>query len=62
MTERTVAPEQEAQTARAEESEDALISRVSAGRRSGDDRGLDVDALVHRAAQRNKAALDRLAK
>lgn len=47
---------------RAEEPEDVLVARVAADRRSGNLSGDDVEELLRRAAERNKAALDRLAQ
>jgi len=44
------------------DSEDALIVRVAADRRAGKDTTKDVEALLHIAAEKNQAALDRLAK
>ena len=47
---------------RAEEPEDDLVARVAADRRSGNMSADDVEELLRRAAERNKAALDRLAQ
>ena len=47
---------------RAEEPDDVLVARVAADRRSGNMSDDDVDELLRRAADRNKAALDRLAQ
>jgi hypothetical protein len=44
------------------ESEEILISRIAADRRSGKDTTQGVAALLRRAGKQNKAALDRLAK
>lgn len=62
MSKRSPAPEQEIEAPALEESDDALIARVSAARRSGDPSESGVSALLRSAAERNKAALDRLAK
>jgi hypothetical protein len=43
-------------------SEDELVSRIAASRRSGRDTTNDVDALLRLADNKNRAALDRLAK
>lgn len=42
-------------------SDDALVARAARGRRAGDDCSADVGELLHRAAEQNRAALDRLA-
>jgi hypothetical protein len=44
------------------DSEDALIVRVASDRRAGKDTTKDVEALLDIAAEKNQAALDRLAK
>ena len=43
-------------------SEDELIRRVTAERASGRDTAGEIDALLSVAAEKNRAALDRLAK
>jgi hypothetical protein len=43
-------------------STDALIARVFEARKSGTSDGSDVDELLERAAKRNRAAIDRLAR
>jgi len=45
-----------------EDSEDVLVARVAAARRAGTNDATIVEALLRRAAHRNRAALDRLAK
>lgn len=60
MAESSADIEQEAQSD--EQSDEAVIGRASVARRVGDDCTDDVDLLLRRAAEGNKAALDRLAK
>ncbi len=40
----------------------AVIGRISAARRAGDEDPEGVEELLRRAAERNRAALDRLAR
>jgi len=62
VTKRSAATEQEIETSPAEESDDSMIARVSAARRSGDKAERGVRSLLGRASEKNKAALERLAK
>jgi len=62
VTKRSAATEQEIETSPAEESDNSTIARVSAARRSGDKAERGVRSLLRRASEKNKAALDRLAK
>jgi hypothetical protein len=55
------AVEEEVQPDSADASDDALVARATKGRRAGADCLEDVAELLHRAAEQNRAALDRLA-
>lgn len=45
-----------------DDSEDVLVARIALDRREGRDTTEDVDALLRLAGEKNRAALDRLAK
>jgi len=63
MTKRSAATEQGIEAGPVEEEpDDSLIARVSAARRSGGKAERGVRSLLGRASEKNKAALDRLAK
>ncbi|GAC1595858.1 MAG: hypothetical protein NVS3B21_19270 [Acidimicrobiales bacterium] len=62
MTESAVERESLVNESTDEVSEDALVSRIAAGRRAGRDTVQDTQALLRLAAKRHRAALDRLAK
>ena len=44
------------------EDEEALVTRIAADRRAGKDTSKDVEKLLRLAGEKNRAALDRLAK
>lgn len=56
----TVIPD--AQGSASDRDDDALIARVCAARQAGDEDTQGVEELLRRAADRNRAALDRLAQ
>jgi hypothetical protein len=45
-----------------QEDEEALVARIAADRRAGKDTSKDVEKLLRLAGEKNRAALDRLAK
>lgn len=52
----------DAQGSASDRDDDALIARVCAARQAGDEDTQGVEELLRRAADRNRAALDRLAQ
>ena len=44
------------------DAEDALVARIAADRRAGKDTTKDVEKLLQLTGEKNRAALDRLAK